>query len=188
MTDVSDAGDSGEPSASSADGFDLFMAERWPRLVRSAYLLTGDRHDPEDLAQAALVKIFSSWRRVRRADNVDAYVQRVLINCNTNRFRGRRVPENLVGDVPEGLHLLGDHADELGERSRFMTALAGLPPRQRAVVVLRFYEDLTEAQTATAMGCTVGTVKSQTAKALARLRGHADLAAVIPFDSREGAV
>jgi RNA polymerase sigma-70 factor (sigma-E family) len=179
--------DSDKPSAASADGFDLFMAERWPRLVRSAYLLTGDPHDAEDLAQTALAKIFSHWHRVRRADNVDAYVQRVLINCNSTRFRKRRVHEHPVGDVPPGLRLVGDHADELGERSPFMTALAGLPPRQRTVVVLRFYEDLTEAQTAAAMGCTVGTVKSQTARALARLRGHTDLAPFIPSDSRGGA-
>lgn len=201
MTDFSIATDSGsssgpghgagsgsdEASAAAADGFDLFMAERWPRLVRSAYLLTGDRHDAEDLAQAALVKIFSSWRRVRRADNIDAYVQRVLINCNSNRFRKRRLTENPVSDVPDGLHIVGDHADELGERSGFMTALAALSPRQRTVIVLRFYEDLTEAQTAAAMGCTVGTVKSQTARALARLRERTDLAAYIPSDSAEGA-
>ena len=183
MTDHNDS----DGKDGGTDGFDLFMAERWPRLVRSAYLLTGDRHDAEDLAQAALVKIFSSWNRVRRADNVDAYVQRVLINCNTTRFRKRRVRENPVGDVPDGLHLVSDHADEFGERSRFMKALAALSPRQRTVVVLRFYEDLTEAQTAAAMGCTVGTVKSQTAKALARLRDRADLAPVVPFDSRGGA-
>ena len=191
MTDLDgggDSGDFGEPPVSSADDFDLFMAERWPRLLRSAYLLTGDRHDAEDLAQAAMVKIFSYWHRVRRADNVDAYVQRVLINCNSTRFRKRRVRESPVGDVPDGLYLVGDHADELGERSRFMTALASLTPRQRTVIVLRFYEDLTEVQTAAAMGCTVGTVKSQTAKALARLRGHTDLAPFIPSASREGAV
>lgn len=187
MTESSDTADPGALSASNADDFDVFMAERWPRLVRSAYLLTGDTHDAEDLAQAALVKVFSSWHRVRRADNVDAYVQRVLINCNSSRFRKRRVQENPVGDIPDGLYLVGDHADQVGERSRFMAALARLSPGQRAVIVLRFYEDLTEAQTAAAMGCTVGTVKSQTAKALARLRRHTNLIPVIPSGSGEGA-
>ena len=169
------------------DGFDQFMAERWPRLVRSAYLLTSDRHDAEDLAQAVLTKVFSSWHRVRRAEDVDAYVHRIMINCNSNRFRRRRVAEHPVPIVPDHLRTTADHAGEWDQRSTFMTALAQLPPRQRAVIVLRYYEDMTEAQTSHVMGCSIGTVKSQTWKALARLREHSELAAYIPLTPQEGA-
>lgn len=169
------------------DGFDQFMSEHWPKLVRSAYLLTGDRHDAEDLAQAALTRIFSSWNRVRRAEDVDAYVRRIMINCNSTRFRRRRVSEHPVPAVPEHLRTTDDHTAEWDQRSTFMTALAQLPPRQRAVIVLRYYEDMTEAQTSQVLGCSVGTVKSQTSKALTRLRTHSELAALIPLAPQEGA-
>lgn len=174
--------DVGEPD----DGFDLFMAERWPGLVRSAYLLTGDRHDAEDLAQTALMKVFASWNRVRRADNADAYLRRVLVNCNLTRFRKRRVAEYPVSAMPESTHPIRGNDGVLEERSAFMAALAELGPRQRAVIVLRYYEDLTEAQTAEVLGCSVGTVKSQNAKALQRLRRHGDLAPYIPVLAQEG--
>jgi RNA polymerase sigma-70 factor (sigma-E family) len=176
----------------SDDGFDRFMAERWPRVLRSAYLLTGDPHDAEDLAQAAFERACASWGRVRRADNPDAYLQRVLLNCHRGRFRKRRVPEYPVAAVPEGLRLVGDHAEEHGERDLLMAALNDLAPRQRAVIVLRFYEDLTEAQAADVLRCSVGTVKSQTAKALARLRRHGQIVEFAPTarttsKDREGA-
>jgi RNA polymerase sigma-70 factor (sigma-E family) len=158
------------------EGFDAFMTERWPHVLRSAYLLTGDRHDAEDLAQAAFVRVCAAWGRVRRADNPEAYLQRVLVNCNHERFRKRRVPEQPVAAVPEGRRVVRDHADVHGERSALMAALADLGPRQRAVIVLRFFEDLTEAQTAGVLGCSVGTVKSQSAKALQRLRAHGQMA------------
>ena len=174
--------DEGEPD----DGFDRFMAERWPGLVRSAYLLTGDRYDAEDLAQTALTKVFASWNRVRRVDNADAYLQRVLVNCNLTRFRKRRVAEYPVSAMPERTHPVRDADGVLEERSAFMAALADLGPQQRAVIVLRYYEDLTEAQTAEVMGCSVGTVKSQNAKALARLHRHGELAAYIPMLIEEG--
>lgn len=161
-------------------GFDGFMAERWPRVLRSAYLLTGDRHEAEDLAQAAFVRVCAAWGRVRRADNPDAYLQRVLVNCHRARFRKRRVPEHPVAAVPEGLRLVRDHADVHGQRSALMAALADLGPKQRAVIVLRYFEDLTEAQTAGVLGCSVGTVKSQAAKALARLRAHGQIADFAP--------
>jgi RNA polymerase sigma-70 factor (sigma-E family) len=164
----------------SDDGFDRFMAARWPRVLRSAYLLTGGQHDAEDLAQTAFVRVCAAWGRVRRADNPDAYLQRVLMNCHRERFRKRRVPEHPVAAVPEGLRLVRDHADVYGERSALMAALGDLGPRQRAVIVLRYYEDLTEAQTAEVLGCAVGTVKSQTAKALARLRAHGRIADFAP--------
>lgn len=176
----------------SDDGFERFMAECWPRIVRSAYLLTGDRHDAEDLAQAAFERACASWGRVRRAENPDAYLQRILLNCHRGRFRKRRVAEHSVAAVPEGLRLVGDHAEAHGERDALMAALADLAPRQRAVIVLRFYEDLTEAQTADILRCSVGTVKSQTAKALSRLRQHGQITEFAPAvataaKKREGA-
>jgi RNA polymerase sigma-70 factor (sigma-E family) len=173
-----------EPSEEpSDDGFDRFMAERWPRVLRSAYLLTGDRHDAEDLAQAAFERACASWGKVRRAENPDAYLHRVLVNCHRGRYRKRRVPEYSVPAVPDGLRLVGDHADQQGERDVLMAALKELSPGQRAVIVLRFYEDLTEAQAAHVLRCSVGTVKSQTARALARLRRHGPIVELAPSTS-----
>lgn len=169
-----------EKQRPSDDGFDRFMAESWPRILRSAFLLTGDRHDAEDLAQATFERACASWGRVRRAENQDAYLQRILVNCNRSRFRRRRVVEHSVATMPEGPRLVADHAEAHGERDALMAALADLAPRQRAVIMLRFYEDLTEAQTAEVMQCSVGTVKSQTARALNRLRQHGQIVEFAP--------
>ena len=153
--------------------FREFMASRWPGLVRLGYGLTGDRGLAEDLAQSALAKAYASWARVRRADDPDAYVRRILINANSNRFRKRRVSEHSAEQVPETGVM--DAADSFDQRSVLIAALMELPPRQRAVVVLRYWEDLSEAQVASIMGCSVGTVKSQASRALARLRTSAQL-------------
>jgi RNA polymerase sigma-70 factor (sigma-E family) len=157
-----------EADAGADAEFQAYMAARWPVLVRTAFLLTGDLFLAEDLAQTALTRVYASWRRVRRADDVDAYVRRVLVNANAGRFRKRRVAEHLVAAPADGrTHL--PH-ESLAERSALMTALAELPARQRAVVVLRYWEDLSEREVAAVLGCSVGTVKSQASKALARLR------------------
>jgi RNA polymerase sigma-70 factor (sigma-E family) len=148
--------------------FQHYMAARWPALVRTAYLLTGDQHLAEDLAQTTLTKVYASWRRVRRADDIDAYVRRILVNTNASRFRKRRVVEHLTA-APYDAAAHEPHAG-LAQRSALMTALAGLPKRQRAVVVLRYWEDLSEREVAEALGISPGTVKSQASKALARLR------------------
>jgi len=168
----------------SDDGFDRFMAERWPHILRSAFLLTGDRHDAEDLAQATFERACAAWNKVRRADNPEAYLQRVLVNCHRGRFRKRRVAEHPVAVVPEGLRLVGDHAEARGRRDALLTALADLAPGQRAVIVLRYFEDLTEAQAADVLGCSVGNVKSQTAKALARLRRHGQITDFAPTPAK----
>lgn len=154
--------------------FQEFVRARWSHLVRTAYLLTGDAHHAEDLTQTALAKAFRSWRRVARADNPEAYVRRMLVSCNSDRFRKRRVTEALTAAPPEtaGRDEAASWADE---RSALMTALAGLPPRQRAVVVLRYWEDLSEAEVADALGCSPGTVKSQASKGLAKLRTYPGL-------------
>uniref|UniRef100_A0AAU2JQ40 SigE family RNA polymerase sigma factor n=1 Tax=Streptomyces sp. NBC_00049 TaxID=2903617 RepID=A0AAU2JQ40_9ACTN len=150
--------------------FQSFVAARWTHLVRTAYLLTGDPHDAEDVTQTALAKAYRSWRRVSRMDSPEAYVRRMLVSCNTDRFRKRRVPERLMESVPETA-ARDTAAVWADERNVLMAALAGLPARQRAVVVMRYWEDLSEAETADVLGCSPGTVKSQASKALAKLRG-----------------
>jgi RNA polymerase sigma-70 factor (sigma-E family) len=163
---VSHAGSNADADADAE--FHAYMAARWPVLVRTAYLLTGDRFLAEDLAQTALTRVYASWRRVRRADDVDAYVRRVLVNANSGRYRKRRVAEQLVGVPADGRSHVPH--EPIAERSALMAALAELAPRQRAVVVLRYWEDLSEREVAAVLGCSVGTVKSQASKALARLR------------------
>jgi RNA polymerase sigma-70 factor (sigma-E family) len=153
-----------------ADGreeFSAFAASRWPGLVRLAFGLTGDRWLAEDIAQTALARAYVAWRRVSRADDPDAYLRRILVNASHHRFRRRRVTEQ-PGDLPE--ILVEGPADLVGERAALLAALHQLPPRQRAVVVLRYWEDLTDAQIAAALGCSPGTVRSQLSRALAKLR------------------
>lgn len=144
------------------------MTARWPALLRTAYLLTGDRHHAEDLAQSALEKAATAWSRVRRADDVDAYVRRILLNAHLSRFRRRRVVEVLSKETPEVSST--DSSQQIAIRDELLKALATLPKRQCAVVVLRYWEDLTESQTAAVLGCSVGTVRSQAFKALTKLR------------------
>jgi len=145
-----------------------YVAARWPALLRTAYLLVGDRAEAEDLLQEALARLAVAWRRVREQESLDGYVRRTAINLRTSRWRRRRVPTVLVDVLPErgGPHPQADVA----ERDAMWSGLATLPPRMRAVLVLRFYEDLTEVDAARALGCSVGTVKSQTSRALAKLR------------------
>jgi len=148
--------------------FREFMASRWPMLVRLAYGLTGDRGLAEDLAQTTLAKVYASWGKVSRASDPDAYTYRILFNANNERFRRKRVAEHFADAVPE--QGAPDLSAAVEQRTVLMTALTELPPRQRAAVLLRYFEDLSEAQTAAVLGCSVGTIKSQTADALARLR------------------
>jgi RNA polymerase sigma-70 factor (sigma-E family) len=161
--------------------FHDFVVARWPRLVRTAYLLTGDRHHAEDLAQSALTRAYQGWARVRAADNPDAYLHRILVRCNASRFRRRRVAEHLtdtepLADLAERAH--PDVAEQIAQRRALVAALQDLPRRQRAIVVLRFWSDLSERETAEAAGCSVGSVKSQTHRALAKLRVHPALTGV----------
>lgn len=157
------------------DDFRRFTAQTWPKLVRTGYLLTGDLGHAEDLAQTALIKVYRSWQRIRDVEDVDAYVRKVLVNSNRDRFRSRRPAEFSVADPPEA-RTGGDPGPAVVQRDALIGALAALPPRQRAVVVLRFWEDLSEATVAELLGCTVGTVKSQTSRALAKLRADRGLA------------
>jgi len=156
--------------------FTEFMHARWPRLVRLGYGLTGDPGLAEDLAQTALARAFASWPRVRRAGDPDAYVRRIMVNANISRFRKRRVREQVM-DLPlETLPHPVDATRQHDDRSALMAALTSLPQGQRAVVVLRYWMDMTEAEVAATLGCSVGNVKSQASRALAKLRLSSDLA------------
>jgi RNA polymerase sigma-70 factor (sigma-E family) len=140
--------------------------------VRLAYTLTGDQGHAEDVAQAAFASAYASWGRVRQAGDPDAYVRAIVIHENSKRFRKLRVREDLRAAVPEQ-GLAAD--DSLSDRTALRHALDRLGPRQRAVIVLRFWLDMSEAATAEALNCSVGTVKSQTSRALATLRNHIEI-------------
>jgi len=148
--------------------FDAYVRARTPALLRAAYLLTGDQQQAEDLVQDALIRTHRAWGRLHQG-NPDAYTRKVMYHLQISRWRRGRTVEVLIGDLPEPLaqvRLDDSHVTRLALKA----ALARLTPKQRAVLVLRFFEDLTEVDTADVLGVTVGTVKSQTAKALARLR------------------
>ncbi|MET8701056.1 SigE family RNA polymerase sigma factor [Kitasatospora sp. NPDC058032] len=152
--------------------FNAFVTGAWPRLLRTAFLLTGDRYLAEDVVQTALERTYAAWGRVTRADEPYAYVRRIVVNEHARRFR-RRVPEQLVTAVPERTG--PDGFERLDDRAALLAALGTLPPGQRQAVVLRYWEDLSESQAAAAMGCSVGTVKSQASKGIAKLRGLSSL-------------
>ena len=159
------------------DEFGDFMRGRWPAMVRLAYALTGDPGHAEDIAQAAFARAYAAWGRVSRAGDPDAYVRRIVINENRKRFRKHRVPEDLHGDLAGPLAEQhdgqpgGQHGTE--ERQALLDALGRLGARQRAVIVLRYWLDMSEAETAAALNCSVGTVKSQASRGLATLRRSA---------------
>ena len=156
--------------------FSEFAHSRWPGLVRLGYAVTGDRDQAQDLAQTALANAYASWSRVRKADDPDAYLRRIVLNAHLGSFRKRRVTERLTGYPPDMLAPVPDPAGQHGDRATVIAALGTLPRRQREVLVLRYWLDLTEAQVAATLGCSVGNVKSQTSRALSRLRGSAELA------------
>ena len=153
--------------------FSAFVQRRWPQLVRLGFVLTGDAGLAEDLAQTALARVYASWSRICRSGDPDAYVRRVMVNANRSRFRKRRVAEQLTGTVPEPVPQ--EPTGGCDDRVTLMAALLNLPPRQRSVVVLRFWLDMTETQVAETLGCSVGNVKSQSSRALATLRARTDL-------------
>jgi len=150
--------------ADEREAFDAFARGRMRELLRFAHLLTGDPHRAADLVQDALERTLISWHRVERKDDPEAYVRRAIVNRHISRWRRLR-REQLTAAVPETTYVPTAPRDD-----QLWSALTSLPPRQRAVIVLRYYEDLSEAQTAQTLGCSVGTVKSQASKALAKLR------------------
>ncbi|MEU1836424.1 SigE family RNA polymerase sigma factor [Micromonospora chersina] len=152
--------------------FDSFVRTRTPALLRSAYLLTGDQHLAEDLVQSALARTHRSWSRLHDSGNAEAYTRKIIYHLQVSWWRRRRVAESMPGDLPEprGGGSVPDHAQQTTLRLTLRAALAKLSAKQRAVLVLRFFEDRTETEAADLLGVTVGTVKSQTSKALAKLR------------------
>lgn len=150
--------------------FAEFAAARQSHLLRAAYLLTGDRDAAQDLAQETLVRLLMAWPRVRAADDPFAYSRRTMLNLylrsRRRRWHGER-PQEILPETPAP----DDHA-RADQRDLLNRALATLPPRQRAAVVLRQFEDLSEAETAHVMRCSTGTVKSLTSRGLAALRRH----------------
>ena len=145
-----------------------FVAARSPALQRTAYLLLGDWGLAEDLVQTALIKTYLAWRRLDSVAAIEPYARTVLVHTASRwwrrRWRGER-PTAMLPDRP-----VTDGTDASAERDRIWRLILGLPARQRAVLVLRYYEDLTEAQTAVMLGLSIGTVKSHTARALNTLR------------------
>ncbi|TWD79657.1 RNA polymerase sigma-70 factor (sigma-E family) [Kribbella amoyensis] len=146
-----------------AETFDAFVQARSRKLLRTAYLLTQDHALAEDLVQTALAKAWFAWSRIEGGDP-EPYVRKIMVNTYASWWRRRWNGERPTEELPESAE------DEAPDRVDLWDALQRLPRRQRAVVVLRYYEDLTEAETARLLGCTVGTVKSQTSKAFAKLR------------------
>lgn len=142
--------------------FEEFVVARRHALLRTAYLLTGDHDDAEDLVQSALIKVVPKWSRIE--DHPEPYVRRVLARESVSRWRRRRWREVTTDIVPETTYV--DDAD----RTTLLDDLRRLSPRQRAILVLRYFDDLTEADTAATLGISVGTVKSHARDALARLR------------------
>lgn len=155
-----------------------FVTHRQPAMLRTAYLLTGDVHHAEDLLQTALTKTYLAWSRVDPA-TAEAYVRttmtRTYISWWRRKWRGERPTEDLAAADGRGRTRTPDLAAVVTTHSVLWEAVKSLPPKQRAAVVLRFYEDLTEPQTAELLGCSVGNVKSQISRALTTLRSRMNI-------------
>ncbi len=154
-------------SEAAEEAFEAFAVAAWPRLRWTAYLLVGDHHHAEDLAQTALARTYAAWPRVRSADAL-GYARRTLVNANIDRLRRRRVTEVPVPAYDER-RLGHDPNGALEERDEVVRLLAGLGSQERRVLVLRYVYDLTEAAIAEELGISRGTVKSSASRALAKL-------------------
>jgi RNA polymerase sigma-70 factor (sigma-E family) len=158
-------------SSTPAPDFAQFFAAAWPRLLRTTYAVAGDRQRAEDALQTAFAQAYAGWSRVSRADDPLAYVRKMAVNAALAQQRRAFVRrETSVGEPPERLVAADDEA--VLAHDEVWLAVRELPPRQRAVVVLRFYEDLSERQIADVLRCRPGTVKSQASAALATLRAR----------------
>ncbi|WP_189546358.1 SigE family RNA polymerase sigma factor [Streptomyces gelaticus] len=159
--------------------FSSFVRARGPVLLRAARSLTANPSDAEDLLQTALTKTYVAWERIEDHRALDGYVRRALLNTRTSQWRKRKVDEFACDELPEQEAPEGpDPAEQQSLRDAMWRAVLKLPDRQRAMVVLRYYEDLSEAQTAEVLGVSVGTVKSAVSRALGKLREDPELAPV----------
>jgi RNA polymerase sigma-70 factor (sigma-E family) len=149
--------------------FRAFVEGSWHRLLRTAYLLTGDHGTAEDLVQTALMRTYKHWGRIERGESPEAYVRRAMANITISAWRRRRLVEHATADIPETAES-ADHQQDHAVRDELWRTVCAMPPRMRTVFVLRYFEDMSEAEVARTMGCAVGSVKSQIARGLARLR------------------
>lgn len=149
------------------ESFAEYVGARWAMLYRLAVLLAGEAH-ADDLTQAALMRAYSSWSRVRQAASPDAYVKKILVN--TAVTEGRKRGRVLAFSPDRSADAVSSHEDSVLDRDDLWSRIGALPPRQRAVIVLRYYEDLSEAEIAQTLGCAPGTVKAHASAALKTLR------------------
>jgi RNA polymerase sigma-70 factor (sigma-E family) len=154
-------------------GFREYVATRSRALLRTAYVLTGNVADAEDLVQAALAKTYLAWDRIEDRGALDGYVRRAIVNTHISWWRRRRVEEYPTDEIPD--QAVADHAGNSDLQDSMRRAVDRLPQRMRAAVMLRYYEDMTEAEVAETLGVSLGTVKSTVSRAVAKLRDDADL-------------
>jgi len=147
-----------------------FVRARSASLFRTAYLMTGDYQLAQDLLQESLIRVYGAWPRLRAVENAEAYTRRIIVTTSISWRRRRSFHERPTGALPEAVG--ADETDRIGVCEELWAELYRLPPRQRAALVLRFCEDLSEAETAELMGCSVGTVKRQVFVALGKMRDH----------------
>ncbi|MDA0564683.1 SigE family RNA polymerase sigma factor [Streptomonospora sp. S1-112] len=156
------------------DEFSAYVSNRGPALLRMARSLANNTSDAEDLLQAALIKTFFAWDRIASPSARDGYVRRAMVNTQISEWRRQRLAVYPTDQIPD--QRIDDPSWKTDLADTVHRAIVRLPERQRTVVVLRYYEDLTEAQIARRLGVTVGTVKSTISRAAAKLREDADLA------------
>jgi RNA polymerase sigma-70 factor (sigma-E family) len=160
------------------DEFRDYVAERGHALLRSALQLTGDRAEAEDLLQAALAKTYLAWDRIQDRSAVDGYVRRAMVNTQISWWRRRKLEIYPTDDLPD--QPVDDHTRRSELHDALGRALDRLPERQRLAVILRYYEDMSEAEIADVLGISIGTVKSTVSRAMAKLRDDAGLEADFP--------
>ncbi|MFE3718089.1 SigE family RNA polymerase sigma factor [Streptomyces cyaneofuscatus] len=170
---------SGHPTHAPYASFSSYVRARGPVLLRTARSLTANPCDAEDLLQTALAKTYVAWERIEDHRALDGYVRRALLNTRTSQWRKRKVDEFACEELPEqGGAAAPDPAEQQSLHDAMWRAVLKLPDRQRAMVVLRYYEDLSEAQTAEVLGVSIGTVKSAVSRALGKLREDPELTPV----------
>ncbi|MGW2619670.1 SigE family RNA polymerase sigma factor [Streptomyces sp. NPDC001500] len=179
-TTVCTSASNGMTRPSPYPSFASYVRARQPVLLRTARSLTANPCDAEDLLQSALTKTYVAWERIEDHRALDGYVRRALLNTRTSQWRKRKVDEFMCEELPEPAPVGGgdDPAERQALHDAMWRAIMKLPARQRAMVVLRYYEDLSEAQTAEVLDVSVGTVKSAVSRALGKLREDPELVLV----------
>jgi RNA polymerase sigma-70 factor (sigma-E family) len=162
-----------QPGKKDDPAFRDYVTARGRALLRTAYLLTGNTADAEDLVQSALAKTYLAWDRIEDRAAVDGYVRRAMVNTHISWWRRRRLDEFPTDEIPD--QAVADHAGSSDLHETLRRAIDRLPERMRAAVMLRFYDDMTEAEVAEVLGVSLGTVKSTVSRAVAKLRIDAEL-------------